>query len=112
MADNKQEIIPPKEAVQVLKGIIEGKYDFKFEPSFIWADKYTTSIRFNCEGYIIQIFVDTGDLDYVDFITASDGREGKYDWWSEEVHGAEDAIDLLSEEEQQILISKFEEKSR
>lgn len=41
-----------------------------------WGD-----VKFLCAGWKVTLFVDDGELDYVDAVTADDGRCGDYDDW-------------------------------
>ena len=95
----------------LLRAVAHGESGFEYTPSYSWAGKMTTSIEFITEGFTIRLFVDAGEPDYVDCVISPDGIHGNYDNWSEEVHGVDDPLDLLSEEEHELLIHRFESKS-
>ena len=107
-----EEEIEPDEITKLLKGIILGELTFGFEPSFCWRDKYNTSIRFNCEGYIIQIFVDNDELDYVNWVEVPDGRKGNDDYWERDIYNDPNPIEMLSNEEHDQLNERFIKKQR
>lgn len=104
--------IEPSEILKLLKGIIRKELSFGFEPTFYWADKHNTSIRINCLGYVIDIFVDDDQLDYVDWVVAPDGRKGNYDYWDCELCKENNPIDLLNTQDHDQLIARFAEKQK
>lgn len=100
--------IHPEEVARLLKGIGEGFLKFKFAPSYYWAGRLTVVIEFYCKGYLINIFVDAGELDYVDYVIAPDGRKSNNDYWESENNSGKDPLDYLSEKDTDNLIKKFE----
>ena len=105
----KKELMHPNEASYILKGISYGFLTFKIAPGYYWDGPKTVSFEFICKGYIINIFVDVGELDYVDRIIAPDGRQGGYDNWFIRENYIE-PIEQLSDKELDNLIAKFEQK--
>ncbi len=51
------------------------------------------------DKYLVTIFIDAGELDYVDSVIAPDGRDGDYDYWTLHSEAQKDPIDLLSDVE-------------
>ena len=99
--------VTPLEIANLLRRIIQGTSHFKWEPSFIWAGEKTTGVRLNCEGYIIDIFVDIGELDYVSWVIDLNGNRVLFD-----EKGLQDPLDLLTDVEHELLIKRFIEKSK
>lgn len=101
--------VSPDEVVGVLRKIIAGEARIKFEPSFSWAGRLTTVVNFRANGYLFSLFVDAGELDYIDYVVAPDGRKGDDDYWElDECEGPE-PLNLLTEIELEGLIKRLEE---
>ena len=99
-------MVKPDEIADLFRRIIQGTSDFEWMPSFSWMGRKTTSLQLRCEGYIIDIFVDVGELDYVDHVIDLDGQRVLFD-----EKGLTDPLDLLTDDEHKRLIETFENKS-
>ncbi len=105
-----QQAIEPSELIPIFRGIIYGEYEIEFVKGYFWGATTTTSIRFTCQGYEIELFHDVNHIDYTVLAIAPDGRKGDHEYWSSNAADSTDPISQLSEEEHDILVEKFEEK--
>ena len=98
------------EIIDVLRNVISGKAEFMFSAGYYWAGRMTTTVQIDTQGYEILFFVDAGELDYVEWAKAPDGREGDYDYWdSREKFDCQGPLDLMPEEEHDQLLERFVE---
>lgn len=102
-------LLDPREVLIVLRGIIYSGFPFSFSNGYYWDGRKTVMVEITSKGYSIRFFVDAGDLDYVDYAKAPDGREGSYDQWDNHEDLA-DPIDQLSYFEMRRLVDKFDKK--
>jgi hypothetical protein len=109
---NSGQKLSAAEVAHILKGLAKGFLKFKFAPGYYWSGKTTVVIEFYCKGYAINIFVDAGELDYVEHATAPDGRTGHYDYWEVEEYPGKEPLDYLTNSEYDALIKRFEKHPR
>lgn len=107
--NSSNELMHPDEVSYILKGLSSGILSFKIAPGYYWDGPKTVSFEFICRGHIINIFVDIDELDYVDRVTAPDGRYGGFDNWIVREDYTE-PLEQLTDKEIKNLISRFEEK--
>ena len=46
-----------------------------------WSDIFCGNVEFNVDGWIVIIFNDSDEFDYIDSVVAPDGRRGCFDDW-------------------------------
>lgn len=84
-----------KEIVELLRKLIAGSVDIsRVDPRFGWENG-NGDIQFYIGGFLVSLFNDAGDLDYIDYVKAPDGREGDYESWDSDY----DPIEVLSGDE-------------
>lgn len=105
----KEGLMHPDEATYIILGIESGLLAFTIAPGYYWDGRKTVSFEILCKGYTINIFVDAGELDYIDKIKAPDGRYGGYDNWLVREDYIE-PLERLSDQQLHNLILKFEQK--
>lgn len=102
--------IQPSEIVEVLRRVIKGQSKIDFEPSYAWDGRLTVVMNFRAEGYLISIFIDAGEFDYMQYAIAPDGRKGDFDYWELDVCPEDEPIDQLTDEERAGLVKRLEER--
>lgn len=89
-------LIAAAELAGVLRAAIEGRAALSLVGRESWGEVYCGNVEFQVDGWRVTFFNDCGELDYVDSVTAPDGRAAEYgDWFDSGGTGA-DPIDLLS----------------
>ena len=75
-------MITRTEAADVLRRIARGQIDIS-AVGRSWNEVYAGNVEFmTCDGWNLVVFNDCDDFDYLDSITAPDGRTGCFDdWW-------------------------------
>lgn len=94
------------EIVEVLKKIACGAIEISSfdEELSLWTEPNIDGIvGFTAEGYYIRIFVDAGEVDYVDLARTPDGREGVLDYWEDYADGQQDPVEYLTSDEKRML---------
>lgn len=84
--------IPKQEIAALLKKIASGE---TIPSDAGWV--YCGHVRVEADGYIVTIFIDCDEIDYVAFASDSDGRKAIFDDWYNE--NEQDPLDLLSRQE-------------
>jgi len=101
-----------KEVVVLLKEIISGRKEIVLKSHLDCWNDFLTLFEFYVDGYFISIFVDAGEIDYIEEAVSPDNRRGDYDFWTEQTTYKKDPIEYLSENEVDQLRFRFEEASR
>ena len=92
---NQQNSITAEEVVVLLRRVISGELKI-VAVGASWDDIYAGNVRVRIDGYKLVIFNDCNQLDYVDSITAADGRHGDSDHW---FLSNTEPVDLMTDEE-------------
>ena len=101
--------ISSAEVLAKLRSILAGE-EFQVDPKFRYGPDCSL-MKLHCQDMTLLIFVDAGELDYVDSATTPDGRSGDYDQWGSPLYEGPDPIDSLSPEEQQTLLRLWQQRS-
>ena len=103
MAQPPNEVTGPEIANLFRKAI---RHEVKIEAlGESWKSVYAGDVRFRIGDYLVTIFNDCNELDYIDSATAPDGREGDFDaWWNSET----EPLTLLTAQEYQQLENLLE----
>lgn len=101
--------VSPREVAGILRKIIAGEAKIKFEPTYYWAGRLTTVVNFRANDYLVSLFVDSGELDYIDYVVTPDGLKGDDDYWELDECTSPEPLQLLSERELELLIERFEQ---
>ena len=96
---NQQNSITAEEVVVLLRRVIRGELKITAVGAS-WDDIYAGNVRVRIDGYKLVIFNDCNQLDYVDSITAEDGRHGDSDHW---FLSNKEPVDLMTDEEGTLL---------
>ena len=74
------ETVPGEEVAELFRRVIRRELKMVCIGAS-WKDIYAGNVRVRIGGYDQVIFNDCDELDYVDRVTAPDGREGDFDEW-------------------------------
>lgn len=96
------------EIADLLRRAAAGKASLRLHNSRSWDRIYCGNVEFEIDGYIVVVFNDCDELDYVDRARAPDGRTGELDgWWDE----GGDPIHLLTPEEREAVYKALKSPS-
>ena len=87
--------IQAEEIAEVFRQALRGEIAVKVEGDKSWSDVYCGNVEFMFGDWRIVVFNDCWEFDYVDEVTAPDGRHAEFDDWGLDA----DPIALLTMEE-------------
>lgn len=92
--------VPAEEVMALFRSVLAG--GSAMEPRDVPWDEDGGDMRFAIDGYEVVIFNDCDDLDYVERVTAPDGRRSEHEDWA--AHGG-DPSHRLTEPERAALLA-------
>lgn len=92
--------IESQEIVDAIRSYLAHHDQISFPcPGYEW-DEGHSFCKVKVFNYILTLFVDAGELDYVDSAETDDGREGDFDYWTAGSKiSQQEPLEMLSDEE-------------
>lgn len=82
-----KEKVSGEEVAELLRQAIRGEVAVKLaHAEWTWEGTYAGDVGFVVGDWRVTIFNDCDELDYIDSVTAPDGRTGDFDQWWDDNH--------------------------